>query len=125
MDNVKESFTTKCPKLYCSRGILIRFEENIAPVVYQLYKKGYRFVLKACSGHAHKPNSYIFIEFSENALIDDCPKDFEIVHGEQSSIICKHIETKDMKSKQIETFKAIVQLWAWVDSLEDYNTGTN
>ena len=107
-----------CPKVDCN-GELMRVDELLAPIVITLYQKGYRHIVDCCSGHAHRPNSALHICFNDNALIDDCPEEWEIVNSGDNTIICKHIETKDLYKKQAEIFKGIMQLWSWAKNLDD------
>ena len=118
IDNFILKVQGSCPKVGC-KGVLMEVDEMLAPAVILLYKKGYRYIVDCCSGHAHRSDSILYISFNDNALIDDCPKEWEIVNSGEQITICKHIETTELFKKQLEIFKALVSLYNWAKNLDD------
>lgn len=111
-----------CPKVDCS-GVLMEFDEIIAPEIWLLYSKGYRCVEYACSAHAHRLNSsMVQINFDDSVLIEDCPEGFKIGYTDEEIIVIgKEIESSDMLERQMEIFNAILMLRKWIETLDDCN----
>ena len=108
-----------CPKIDCF-GKIHTADEMIAPAVRWLFSKGYE-VEDSCSGHAHDPNTLMWILFRKGISVDTYPQEMDVMLDEDGRLIMKKpFFYECIIERQRHIFKAVYELTQWVESLEPF-----
>ena len=108
----------QCPKNNCD-GYLLDIDEEILPQIILLNNKGYS-TQYCCQGHMDSSVTRLYILFENIYYFDDLPNGF-VEEDTTGSRTCISFEptSKNKRIKYNELTKARIDLYNWINQLED------